>query len=110
MKKPLLSTLGLAGACAACCAIPILVPLVSGLSVAGLIGFNWEQLSGHQNLVAVAAASAAASLMALGIWTVRRRRANACGSRSAVQNEKTRPAPSCGCSGAPKSPSTAGVL
>ncbi|MFN9470607.1 hypothetical protein [Acidovorax sp.] len=41
MKKPLLATIGLAGACAACCAVPLLVPILSGLSVAGLAGLDW---------------------------------------------------------------------
>lgn len=100
MKKPMLTTLGLAGACAAGCAIPILVPLTTGLSVAGMIGFNWEQLSGNQSLVAVTATSAVASVLALGIWTLWRRRSNASNQLNVVHNEASLPASLCGCSGA----------
>src|SRR5690349_9639120 len=39
MKKPLLAAAGLAGACAACCAIPLAIPLLGGLSAAGLLGW-----------------------------------------------------------------------
>ena len=36
MKKVGLATLGVAGACAACCAIPLAIPIIGTLSVSGL--------------------------------------------------------------------------
>lgn len=95
MKKPILATVGIAGACAACCAIPIVVPLLSGLSVAGMLGIDWRQLPVGGELMAVAAGAAVALAAGLSIWTSRRRRsAAAC---AASVGKKDWPASSCGC-------------
>lgn len=75
MKKPLLTTIGLAGACAACCAVPLLVPIFSGLSVAGLAGLDWERLATSPAYLAAVMGITAALALALGLWLVRRRRA-----------------------------------
>lgn len=75
MKKPLLTTLGLAGACAACCAVPLLVPILSGLSVAGLAGLDWGRLATSPAYLATVLSIAVALALALGVWLVRRRRA-----------------------------------
>lgn len=110
MKKPILATVGVAGACAACCAIPILLPLASGLSVAGLVGFDWEQLGIGREMLAVAAGSLVAAGAGLGLWTVRRRRtASACASQTALQ-ERQQPQSSCGCSGSTKTASAGSPL
>lgn len=92
MKKPLLATLGVAGACAACCAIPLAVPLLGGLSVAGLVALDWT------GLVSVAAApvgaAIAATLLAGGaLWWHKRRKATA---SCAAPAHGAAPA-SCGC-------------
>ncbi len=78
MKKPVLTVFGVAGACAACCAIPLLVPLVGGASVAGLIAMasgDWLGLS--SNAAVIASAIVVAALVGFAIWLVRRRRSNA---------------------------------
>ena len=70
MKKPFLSMLGVAGACAACCAIPLALPLISGLSVAGLSSIGLDRLSiGSGAAVAVAVIAA----VRVGMWSARRR-------------------------------------
>lgn len=75
MKKTLLTTIGLAGACAACCAVPLLVPILSGLSVAGLAGLDWGRLATSPAYLAAVMGIAVALASALGLWLVRRRRA-----------------------------------
>ena len=42
MKKSLLALLGIGAACAACCAIPLALPLLAGLGLAGfgIAGFS----------------------------------------------------------------------
>lgn len=71
MKKPVLAVLGLAGACAACCSIPIALTLVSGLSAAGIA--SW--VLGNQT--AQIAVAGLAALVVVGIWVWRSRRADA---------------------------------
>lgn len=102
MKKPLLTTIGIAGACAACCAVPLLVPIISGLSVAGLFGLDWDLLTTNRAYLAAVAGIAAGLAVALGLWLAKRRRAaQACGTSpvpteggSSLQSQS-----SCGCSG-----------
>lgn len=67
MKKTFYAALGLAGACAACCAIPITLPMLAAATLAGwAIG----------NSILIAAATAAAAL-GLG-FILRRRTSQAC--------------------------------
>jgi hypothetical protein len=112
MKNPLLTTLGLAGACAACCAVPLLVPLVSGLSVAGLVGLDWERLAMSREYMAIVVGIAVAFAVALGIWLVRRQRASSACAAPVVAHSSaaTQPASSCGCSGPAKLTSTGSSL
>lgn len=107
MKKPLLTTIGLAGACAACCAVPLLVPIISGLSVAGLVGLDWNRLAASQEYLAIVLGVAVALAVALGLWLARRRRtASAC----APHGGEPQLASSCGCSGPSKSASNGRAL
>ena len=81
MKKLLITGLGVAGACAACCAMPLVVPIISGLSVAALavpggLVFATE-FSGVATLVGIAAGVAACGAL---WWARRRRTARACAS------------------------------
>jgi threonine/homoserine/homoserine lactone efflux protein len=92
MKKPLLAVLGLAGACAACCSIPLVLTLVSGLSAAGvatwIVGSQTAQL-------AVVGVGAVLLVGGVGVWRARRARANCDGvqgSSCAID-----PAAGCGC-------------
>ncbi|WP_169167271.1 hypothetical protein [Acidovorax sp. SRB_24] len=106
MKKPLLTTIALAGTCAACCAVPLLIPIMSGLSVAGLIGLDWERLAANQGYMASVLGVVATLAVALGLWVARRRRiGKACASEASVFGNKQQTASSCGCSGPPKSSS-----
>lgn len=71
MKKPLLASIGVIGACAACCAIPIALPVLSGLSAAGFAGaLGWPQLSG--GALAGLTLGAAAAAGAGAVWFTRR--------------------------------------
>ena len=103
MKKPLLATIGLAGACAACCAVPLLVPVISGLSVAGMVGVDWQRFTANQEHMAVVLGIAAAITVALGLWLARRRRAGqTCTPAASAQENRPQSSGSCGC-GSPKS-------
>ena len=101
MKKTILAGAGVIGACAACCAIPILVPLASGFSVAALTaaGFGVPDSAGVPFLLAVGTIGAVASGLA---WRAARDRkgaascgtqaAGTCGSKDGSASE------GCGCS------------
>ena len=55
MKKPLFAALGVAGACAACCSIPLLLPLLGGTAVAALLaGWGLELGTALNALIAAA--------------------------------------------------------
>ena len=80
MKKPLLATLGLAGACVACCTIPLAIPLVGGTVALGLtswLGVNSK--TGMELLVLMAIVSIAGLAWGVVVW-LRRRRARNCGT------------------------------
>ncbi|MCM5681428.1 hypothetical protein M8A51_18020 [Schlegelella sp. S2-27] len=67
MMKPLLALLGVGAACAACCAIPLALPLIGGVVASGVLGvtagWQWAAL-GAAALAAIAATA----------WRMRRRR------------------------------------
>ncbi len=80
MKKPVLATLGLAGACVACCTIPLAIPLFGGAAALGLT--SWLGVNAGislELLVLVVMASIAAAVWGALVWT-RRRRARQCGA------------------------------
>jgi hypothetical protein len=63
--KPLKVILGLAGACAACCAIPLAAPLIAALAAGGVI-VSFDEAGG------LIAALGGAGLAAFLIWRYRR--------------------------------------
>lgn len=80
MKRPLLATLGLAGACVACCTIPLAIPLFGGAAALGLtswLGVNAKL--GMELLVLMAIVSIAGLAWGALAWS-RRRRARDCGT------------------------------
>jgi apolipoprotein N-acyltransferase len=87
MKKTIYGTLGLVGACAACCAIPIVLPMLAGASLAGAAGAS---------MLTVAVA---ASIAGLGIFLRRRALQARSGASCAVAPGGHEPSTgSCGCS------------
>lgn len=85
MKKSLLGLLGIGAACAACCAIPLALPLLAGFGLAGfgaagfaIPDFGW-----------IAGIAAATVLLASGIYLWRKRQAAPACSVDASQG--------CGC-------------
>lgn len=74
MKKPVLAVLGVAGACAACCAIPLAIPLWAGLSAAGMGWLGWEGLASGSALLLAGAGMIAATLIAAGLMARRSRK------------------------------------
>ncbi|MCY1169444.1 hypothetical protein D9M73_94730 [compost metagenome] len=105
MKKPALATLGVVGACAACCTIPLGIPLLSGLSVAGLASIDWDCLNVGSEAAAIGLGLTAAALVGGGLWWHRKRQAaTACAAPSGTAAALPVPAGSgCGCSSAPTS-------
>ena len=71
MKKPLLGLLGIGAACAACCAIPLALPLLAGF---GLAGFSLAGLAAPA-FGWIAGLAAATALLASGIYLWRKRQA-----------------------------------
>lgn len=71
MKKPLLAALGLAGACVACCTVPLALTLVGGLSAAGLAGGLGAWWAGHWGAWA-AVATVLILAASARVWWVRR--------------------------------------
>ena len=90
MKKTLLAVLGLAGACAACCTIPIVLTLVGGLSVAGVAAW----IAGNQAAQLAVAGLGAVLLVGIGVWRARRAGVN-CAN---VQASSCTRSPTAGCS------------
>lgn len=76
MKKPLMATLGLAGACVACCTLPLALPLLGGTFVGGLAGlYGW---SGGAVPTLLAAALVGTAAVGLALWRRQRSRRAAC--------------------------------
>ena len=105
-KKLLLAGLGVAGACSACCAAPLLVAALSvllGVSAAGLAGLGHYLFAGGGATTALGAGAAAGGVAAVATWVVRRRNAARSCASGQQQREASAPtpsAPSCGCPGA----------
>ena len=85
MKNPFAYLLALVGACAACCAIPIALPLIGGVALSGL-GIARAELEIGVALIVFAA------IMAAFYW--RRRAAHA---RLTPSGEAQKAKSSCGC-------------
>lgn len=82
MKKTALAALGVAGACAACCAIPIALPLVGGLSVVGLTGLGTSLFLADHGWLLAAGVLGLAGVVGVLVWRRLRPKPSAC-ARSA---------------------------
>jgi hypothetical protein len=90
MKKTIYGALGLAGACAACCALPIAFPMLAGASLAGAAGW----VAGDAMLIA----GAAAGVVGLGLFLRRRAVRVGWGASCAVTpEEEAGSRGGCGC-------------
>lgn len=102
MKKALLATLGLAGACVACCTIPLAIPLFGGAAALGLT--SWLGLNtkiGMELLVLMAIMSIAGLTWGAMAWS-RRRRAKDCGTEPSSGSACTVDPETKGCGCAPR--------
>lgn len=80
MKKPVLTALGVAGACVACCTIPLAIPLFGGAAALGLTSWMGVEFGiGLETLVLLAILSMAALVWGTMAWA-RRRRSKSCGA------------------------------
>lgn len=99
MKKVILSALGVAGACAACCAIPLAIPIISTLSISGLSFLAVDRfLIGPVGTLIALAASLGAVVWA-GAWYVGQRRTRSAlaqnGAACSIQNSNGNGGCSC---------------
>lgn len=80
MKEPVLATLGLAGACVACCTIPLAIPLFGGAAALGQT--SWQGVNSRIGMELLVLVLMAIVFIAGLTWSVmvwkRRRRARNC--------------------------------
>ena len=74
MKKPLLATLGVVGACAACCAIPVVLPLLGGSALAAALAAWGLDVGWPWTATLSALALTGLALGARQLWRVRQSR------------------------------------
>jgi Na+-driven multidrug efflux pump len=100
MKKVGLTTLGVVGACAACCAIPLAIPIIGALSVSGLSILAVDQFLLGPAGIAVAVAISLAAAAGVGVWYVaqRRKQAATAQSRATCSISDRNGDGGCGCS------------
>ena len=77
MKKVGLTALGVAGACAACCAIPLAIPVIGALAISGVSFLAIDQFLMGPVGIAIAPATSAAAAVWTVAWFVRQRRKRA---------------------------------
>ena len=99
-KKVGLTTLGVVGACAACCAIPLAIPIIGALSVSGLSILAIDQFFQGSAGIAVAVAISLAAAAGVSVWYVgqRRKQAATAQSRAACSIPDSNGDGGCGCS------------
>ena len=89
----------------------LLVPILSGLSVAGLVGIAWNWVAANQTYMALVIGVVVALVTALGLWLARRRRSTSgCAPAAAPVSGEATSVSSCGCGGPAKSLSGGGAL
>ena len=94
MKKPLFAALGVAGACAACCSIPLLIPLLGGTAIAALVtGWGLELGTALNILIAAALVVAVGTVL----WLKRRGKPGCQNPGSSTPSACTLPPNGCGC-------------
>jgi hypothetical protein len=99
MKKTVLATVGVASACASCCAFPLVVTLISGLCVAGLAALDWKCSTIGGEMGMMGTGMAASLTIGASTWYVRRWR-NACtvtAQGETLDNPTGRCAAACSC-------------
>ena len=94
MTKPLFAALGVAGACAACCTIPLLVPLLGGTAVAALLAGWGLELGAALNVLYAAAVVAG---VAVDLCVRRNRKLDCQNSASPAPAACTLQPNACGC-------------
>ena len=100
MKKPLFAVLGVAGACAACCSIPLLLPLLGGTAAAALLAGWGLNLGTVVNLLIAIVLVASVGAV---VWIRRGRKPGCENSSTSTPAACTLPPGGCGCG--PKSAS-----
>lgn len=100
MKKVGLAALGVVGACAACCAIPLALPLIAGATASGLALLGLPQLQMGIADVALVAVTVGALVFGFGTWLIRRRRISGAKRTDGLACAINKPAggTGCGCS------------
>lgn len=100
MKKAGLTFLGVAGACAACCAIPLAIPVIGALSISGLSLLAIDQFLLGPAGIAIAVATSLGTAIWAGTWYVgqRRKRAGVAQSGAACTLPDSKGAGGCACS------------
>lgn len=100
MKKAGLTALGVAGACAACCAIPLAIPIIGTLSVSGLSLLAMDQLLLGPAGIAIALATSLGAIVWASVWYVgqRRKRAATAQSSGACSIPDNKGEDGCACS------------
>lgn len=94
MKKPVFAALGIAGACAACCTIPLLLPLLGGTAVTALLAGWGLELGTALNVLMAAVLAAGVGAV---LWMKRRRKADCQNPGSSTPVACTLPPNGCGC-------------
>ena len=77
MKKAGLAALGVTAACAACCAIPLAIPIIGTLSISGLSLLAIDQLLLGPTGIAIAVAASLGTVIWAGTWYLGQRRKRA---------------------------------
>lgn len=100
MKKIGLTALGVAGACAACCAIPLTIPMIGALSASGLSLLAIDQCFLEPTGAAVVLVISLAAAIWTGTWyaRLRRKRAAMAQSRTACSVPSSNGDGGCSCS------------
>jgi hypothetical protein len=99
VKKPVLAALGVAGACVACCTIPLAISLLGGAAALGVTSWLVATLGiSLEQMVLLGVASIAVLVWGARAWT-RRHRAKPCASESSSASScvVTAEAQGCGC-------------
>lgn len=77
VKKAGLATLGVVGACAACCAIPLAIPIIGTLSISGLSLLAIDQFLLGPAGIGIAVATSLGAIVWGGAWYAGQRRKRA---------------------------------
>jgi len=99
VKKPVLAALGIAGACVACCTIPLAIPLLGGAAALGVTSWLVATLGiSLELMVLLGIASIAVLVWSARAWT-HHHRTKPCANESSSASSciVTAEAQGCGC-------------